>query len=694
MIKKKIYFQNIPAEYKLEENMIYQLLRKFIISFLIFSIIFTGNASAETDTYIDNFNNLDLSKWNALTTDFWQIKSGTVSSTGTELGLVFMQFDDTQYLCEVDLTVNETRIINFERIGFYFFYEDPDNYARIILRNDNRGTNHTDAINLQKKGTIFTNTKKYINTSSNKSIEFHPNTFHHLKIVRLNKNIYVYFNDRLALTTQFKDENPPGKVGFDIYYCTGYFDNFYLRPITMKNASEYINELNLTSTNPTTRIGSIYTLHLDEVSNNNAHFSLSKFGKTIDNTTASKGDTVSLNFENGNEGVNFKITQLSENKNNFAVRLEDIISASTDDLNLGIGDISINLTYYQEEDIDIQFLVTNLGGVTYTGIPEITIRTKGTRETLNPEFDMASNESEEFNTTLKAPKEPGNQTLTVTIETEYSTIEKSVDYQVRVLNPTASSLSANLQENNGIRGIVTIESPFSDELVDWNTTVAVKVYTFGRIGKRQVYSENIPFTTPTFNIAIPYKEFYHGDGQYVVTLDAGGMQDSKFLEIMGEDFTYEPQWKELPPAIFSGEIYLPLILLLIGLIAAISVRNYLHRAARSLPLDLILIGCGVAVLATALVAAVIIRVQSDMAAAGVIIMGIGIGAAAVKRSNSAINAVLLKDTYLHDFAGMLLIFLSAALIIIFIPEWSFIVVVGTLIVYYIALNLLYRAETS
>ncbi len=74
-------------------------------------------------------------------------------------------------------------------------------------------------------------------------------------------------------------------------------------------------------------------------------------------------------------------------------------------------------------------------------------------------------------------------------------------------------------------------------------------------------------------------------------------------------------------------------------------------------------------------------------------MGIGIGAAAVKRSNSAVSAMLLKDTYLHDFAGMLLVFLSAGFIIIYIPEWSFIVVVGTLIVYYIALNL-YRAETS
>jgi hypothetical protein len=665
----------------------YKQFEQIVIIFLIISIIFTGNASAEVEIFIDNFEDLNFSKWSATTSNSWQIISGTVSSTGSRPGLIFTQFEDAQYLCEVDLTADETRIINYALVGFYFYYENSDNYARIVFRSDNRGKNFTDAIILESKGTIFTKTKKYIETSSNTSIEFNPNHMHKLKVVRLNKNIYIYFNNNLALTTEFKDLNPKGNVGFDIYSSTGYFDNFYLRPITMKNVSGFINEINLNSTNPTTRIGSIYTLHLDEVSNNKTHFSLSKFGKKIDNTTASKGDIVSLNFENGNEGVNFKITQLSENKNNFEVRLEEIISASTDDLNLGIGDIPIKPTYYQEEDIDVQFTVINLGGVTYTALPDITIKTKGSRETLTPEFDMASNELEQFNTTLKAPKEPGNQTLTVTVETEYSTIEKSMDYQVRILNPTATTLSANLKENNGIRGSVTIESPFYDELVDWNTTAAVKVYTFSRIGKRQVYSENIPFTAPTFNIAIPYDEFYHGDGQYVVTLDAGGMQDSKFLVITGGDFTYKPQWNELPPMIFSGEIYLPLIMLLIGLIAAISVRNYMHRATRSLPLDLIMIGCGVAVLAAALLAAVFIRVQSDMAVAGVIIMGIGIGAAIIKRSDSSTGALLLKNSLLHDLVGMLLVFVSAGFILIFFPEWSLMVVIGTLVGYYVALNL-------
>lgn len=147
--------------------------------------------------------------------------SSTVSSTGPRPGLIYVQFDDTQYLCEVDLTANEIRIINYTQIGFYIYYEDSDNYARVVFASDNRGKDHTDNIALESEETIFIKTKKYINTSTNTSIEFDPNVFHHLKIVRLNKNIYVYFDNRLALTAEFKDSNPSGKVGFDIYQSTG-----------------------------------------------------------------------------------------------------------------------------------------------------------------------------------------------------------------------------------------------------------------------------------------------------------------------------------------------------------------------------------------------------------------------------------------------------------------------------------------
>jgi hypothetical protein len=71
----------------------------------------------------------------------------------------------------------------------------------------------------------------------------------------------------------------------------------------------------------------------------------------------------------------------------------------------------------------------------------------------------------------------------------------------------------------------------------------------------------------------------------------------------------------------------------------------------------------------------------------IVLAGIGICAAVVKRSDSAVGKVLLMDSHLHDFTGMLLVFVSAGYIVMHVPEWSFMVVVGTLVGYYTVLNL-------
>ena len=109
--------------------------------------------------------------------------------------------------------------------------------------------------------------------------------------------------------------------------------------------------------------------------------------------------------------------------------------------------------------------------------------------------------------------------------------------------------------------------------------------------------------------------------------------------------------EELPPIIVSSELYPPLVMLLIGMFAAVSVRN-LHTEARSLPLDL-LVACGIAVLTAAF-----IRGESGMAAVGIVLTGAGIGVALVKRGESAMSKVLLIDSHLHDFAEMLLVCFS------------------------------------
>ena len=216
---------------------------KIIIIFLIV-INLSGYALAEeeyTDDFIINSNSWTEQSGN------WKIANGIASCDGKSCLMTFDRWDGTMYISEVDLTAFSSRYSNFSSVGFYLYYKDSDNYVGFNLRDDNRNNNNTDRPNLFFGGDYpFIRTQIHIDTSTNKSIEFDPNVMHHLKVVRLNKKIYIYFDNCLTFTTEFKDENPAGKVGLYVYECIGYFDNFYLRSITTKNASDYINKFNLT----------------------------------------------------------------------------------------------------------------------------------------------------------------------------------------------------------------------------------------------------------------------------------------------------------------------------------------------------------------------------------------------------------------------------------------------------------------
>jgi hypothetical protein len=337
--------------------------------------------------------------------------------------------------------------------------------------------------------------------------------------------------------------------------------------------------------------------------------------------------------------------------------------------------------YYQGEDMEINFSILNPGGIRYTGIPEITISNGEDRKTITPELDLAANESQRFTVMLKAPQKPGNHKLLVSFKIdEYSTVDNSVDYQVRALNPAVTTISSDLEENNGIYGTATIGSPFSAEFVDWNTTATVKVYWIAENGKKEVCSKNIPVTRETFNIALPYSDFYRGDGQYLVTIDTGGVQDTIYFDITGSDFVYTPAGEELPATIVSNELYLQLMVLLIGSFGALTVRNHLHPGRPSIPLNILAIVCGIAVLATAVLIA-----NPGMVVVGVIILGLGVGISVVDKSDP-LGAMFIESSHLHDFVGIILVFLSVAYIAIHVPQWSFGIIIGTLIAYYVGLN--------
>jgi hypothetical protein len=154
----------------------------------------------------------------------------------------------------------------------------------------------------------------------------------------------------------------------------------------------------------------------------------------------------------------------------------------------------------------------------------------------------------------------------------------------------------------------------------------------------------------TFDISLSYDDFYQGDGQYLVVVEAGGRQDNEFLEIVGEDFTNSPGRKALPPTIISSDLYPQLMLLLIGMFAAVSVRNHMHPESRSLPLDLVFLACGGVVLLAA-----IVSMRTDMAVVGIVFTGMGAAAVMAKPSDLPIKAMIIKDShprFCRDAAGV------------------------------------------
>lgn len=658
----------------------YAIMKKLLVMLIIFYTVGVGHASAQEE-YKDNFSTFDSSSWNKIS-GTWQIINETISSTGSQSNMIFEQFEDTQFIGEIEITANRTGNNNYAVAGFYLYYVDSDNFASIRIVDDNRDKDYKDRIFIESKGATFTITDSS-SIVGNNSIEFDSNTFHYLKVVRLNKNIYVYFDNRLALTTEFKDENPRGKLGFDVYSSIGYFDNFYLRPISMKNASGYIDKINFTSTNPTTRLGA-YTLRLEDTQSGTAFLSLSKFGKVIDTVAVAEGVTTGMNYENGEEGLNFKVVTAFKGSTENRVELEDVIYASGESLGPSIHNLTILPTYHRDEEMTVTFSIKNPGSLPYSGIPELTVNSEGTAITENPQLELGNNQSQDFTFTPKAAKTVGNHKLTVTLKLdEYTTVTQTSDYEVRALNPVVTTLSPDIREDNGIRGIISIGSAHPAGNVDWNTTANVEVFRVLENGKIRVYSKEMPVKSKTLDIGLSYGEFYKEDGRYLVTVTVGEMQNDKFFEIKGPDGEYTPAGGEvIPPTMVSDSQYPQIMMLLIGMVAALSVRNHMHPRSWSLPLDYVAFACGAALFCTGLW-----QGNTDITIKGMLTAGVGIMLVYAREHDERIDKLLLQGTPIHDFAGLIIIFLAASYLVLLIPGWNTMVIAGTLIVYYTVIHL-------
>jgi hypothetical protein len=136
-----------------------------------------------------------------------------------------------------------------------------------------------------------------------------------------------------------------------------------------------------------------YTLRFEGIEGGgDARFSISKYEKKVDTVLAQAGSTVSLNFENGDKGVEFKLVDAIDDGKVGIVQLEDIISSSSESTSANPGEIG------------------------FSGMPSVTIESGGRRTTLNPDLELGAGESQDFEAVLKVPDKPGVQKLTINLE--------------------------------------------------------------------------------------------------------------------------------------------------------------------------------------------------------------------------------------------------------------------------------------
>jgi len=162
------------------------------------------------------------------------------------------------------------------------------------------------------------------------------------------------------------------------------------------------------------------------------------------------------------------------------------------------------------------------------------------------------------------------------------------------------------------------------------------------------------------------------------------MKNNRFFEIKGPDGEYRPREGEVvPPTVASDSMYSQLMLLLLGMVAALSVRNHLRPGSWSLPLDFVAAGCGTAIFAVG-----VLEHQTEMVTRGMLLAGAGFMLVIAREHDQRINTLLMRGSPIHDFIGLVLIFLSASYLTLLLPEkWNMMVALGTLITYYTLINL-------
>jgi hypothetical protein len=153
---------------------------------------------------------------------------------------------------------------------------------------------------------------------------------------------------------------------------------------------------------------------------------------------------------------------------------------------------------------------------------------------------LASGKTLEHNFELNS-KNAGDNELRAVANTKYST--ESLSSTVRIeapINPPVSGIPLYAEETkSGIKLHLILKGP-GIKGESWKDDAQVSIKIMGPLGSRTFFDRSYPISGTEKNIEIPYEDFYHGDGQYLVTVKFREGENSVVTRVAGEDGSYNP----------------------------------------------------------------------------------------------------------------------------------------------------------
>lgn len=625
---------------------------------ILLLLVGVNEVHGENQVYTDEFNHT-LDSWTQIGGS-WYVSNGTVQATGGRPALIFEEWEGDRYVFKSKFSADDSKTENYSQTGFYFYYRNEENYSRIVFA-DRNSNDLEDMIIIEAKNVSITNKKMHISIADNKAFDFSPADFRYIKIVRLGRKIYVYLQDDLVYTAEFKDYSPRGGVGYDVFSSTGYFDEFYLRPISF-NSSFYEDSVTLEE-GSTLSLGKVYSLRLSEVAGEKALLSLERYGGRVDRTVTKYGDSTTLNDIDDEKYVEFSVDEVFDPaEGRGKVWIRDVFSREIEVDKVSFLDFKVEDNVLENSAMNFSAILMNTGNSSLEGTVNISFSVGGSSFENILDVDLGPGEAMPLKGSVTAPRTYGthNAKLRAVLHGQAHSLTQKV--QVITKEPPLKELKVTADSGTGF----TAEAvpSISEELVDWKLPYSLKVYRLSASGKREVHTEDGFFNSrgSEFNLEKVVRGGQENSSYYEAVLKAGGRTTVHILNVAGREGNEDASAENGGDAkikkndIGDNRATKLLLLTLLGLVTVNSVkmRRYGHR---NVPVEGVLVGGGALTI-------VVLFFFGENVLAGLAVLLAGVFFAVSRRFDPRLSSICSKNDVLMDYLALLAVFTVAGAILI------------------------------